>query len=309
MKKRGYKRVLGLKKWNKIVSALVKGYKKSKTAYDIKDVRKEASEIYKSFKSVPLSKLSQKRVRKIQATLGKADKSLKTKLLATDIPKVEIEKAGGFRFFELESISDFNSKFPEVPILIKTPKNEFKINGKLGAYGGSELAKFVNDNLRDEFEEDYEIVFESQVATNKKGDLPYLLLTSEDMNKGDNKKELTKLLKSKVKFPKRVDKVIKEVVDKRIKDEEEKKKKRKKGTTTKRKTKTKTEVDKTKTKKKVTTKKKADRSVDEKERLGKLRIEEQKNIIEMVKLGVLSKKEANIMFKELDNKYDKGGKI
>lgn len=315
MKKKGYKRVLGLKKWNKIVSALVKGYKKSKTEYTIKDVRKEASEIYKSFKSVPLSKLSQKKVKKIQSTLGKVSKPLKDntiRILATDIPKVEIDKVGGFRFFELEGITDFNNKFPEVPILIKTPNNEFKINGKIGAYGSSDLSKFVNEELREEYNEEYDILFESSVALIEKNNLPYLLIISEDMNKQENKAELKKLLKSKVSFPKREDKVVKEVEERiekeEIKKEEQKKKKRKKGTTTKRKTLTKKEVDKVKPTKKVSTKK-AERTTDEKERLGKLRIEEQKNIIEMVKLGVLSKKEAKTMILELDSKYGKGGKV
>lgn len=322
MKKKGFKRVLGLKKWNRIVSSIVKANRKAKIDYDIKDVRKQASEVYKSFKSVPLSKLSQKRINKVKTTLGKPQKSLKTntiRILATDVPKDIVDKLTKLSFFQLGDgggdkfdLTDFNRMFPDVPILIKTPNNEFKINGLMGGYGSSDLANFVNSQLREEYgsKEDYNKLFESSVAIQEKNKLPYILITPEDLSD----KDLNKLLKTKVVFPKKVDIVTKKAIDKvietekerkkRLKKEKEAEKKRKKGTipTTKPKTTTPTKL------KKVSTKK-TERTTDEKERLGKLRIEEQKNIIEMVKLGVLSKKEAKTMIMELDNKYGKGGKI
>jgi len=296
MRKKGYKRVLGLRKWNKIVSALVKDYKKRKEDYNIKEVRKEASEIYKSFKSVPLSKLSQKAVKKEKATLGKRSKELKAntiRILATDIPKSEIDKVGGYRYFELEGVLDFNSKFPEVPILIKTPENELKINGLVGSYGGSELSNFVNIELREEYEEDYEIVFESSVALQEKNNLPYLLIIPENLDD----KDLNKLLKKKVKFPKRVDKKIKTEVEKRIETEEEKKadKKRKKTALPK--------------KKKKTTKKPVKPKVERKPTPLADKNKAKELLLKEYELGLITKKQYLADRKKIDEMFKKGGKI
>tara|TARA_R100000657_G_C4683758_1_gene135649 strand:- start:4221 stop:5123 length:903 start_codon:yes stop_codon:yes gene_type:complete len=299
MRKKGYKRVLGLKKWNKIVSALVKDYKKRKETYDIKEVRKEASQIYKSFKSVPLSKISQKKVKKTKSTLGKLPKDLKTntiRILATDIPKSEIDKVGGYRYFELEGILDFNNKFPEVPILIKTPDNELKINGLIGAYGGSELSNFVNIELREEYDEEYDTIFESSVALQEKNNLPYLLIIPENLSD----KDLNKLLKKKVKFPKRVDKKVKKEVEKRILTEEEKKadKKRKKTELPKK--------DKKKDKKK--------RPVTPKVETRKPTPLADKNkakelLLKEFELGLITKKQYLADRKKIDNLFSKGGKV
>tara|TARA_Y100001937_G_scaffold11332_1_gene14012 strand:- start:1640 stop:2542 length:903 start_codon:yes stop_codon:yes gene_type:complete len=299
MRKKGYKRVLGLKKWNKIVSALVKDYKKRKETYDIKEVRKEASQIYKSFKSVPLSKISQKKVKKTKSTLGKLPKDLKPntiRILATDIPKSEIDKVGGYRYFELEGILDFNNKFPEVPILIKTPDNELKINGLIGAYGGSELSNFVNIELREEYDEEYDTIFESSVALQEKNNLPYLLIIPENLSD----KDLNKLLKKKVKFPKRVDKKVKKEVEKRILTEEEKKadKKRKKTELPKK--------DKKKDKKK--------RPVTPKVETRKPTPLADKNkakelLLKEFELGLITKKQYLADRKKIDNLFSKGGKV
>ena len=299
MRKKGYKRVLGLKKWNKIVSALVKDYKKRKETYDIKEVRKEASQIYKSFKSVPLSKISQKKVKKTKSTLGKLPKDLKTntiRILATDIPKSEIDKVGGYRYFELEGILDFNNKFPEVPILIKTPDNELKINGLIGAYGGSELSNFVNIELREEYDEEYDTIFESSVALQEKNNLPYLLIIPENLSD----KDLNKLLKKKVKFPKRVDKKVKKEVEKRILTEEEKKadKKRKKKELPKKRKK------KDEKKKPVIPKVEARKPTPlaDKNKAKELLLKE-------FELGLITKKQYLADRKKIDELFSKGGKV
>ena len=312
MKKKGYKRVLGLKKWNKIVSALVKANKKNKIDYDIKDVRKEASEIYKSFKSIPLSKLSQKKVKKVKATLGKPQKSLKVstiRILATDIPKSEIEKVGGWRFFELEGIEDFNNKFPEIPILIKTPNNEIKINGNIGSYGGSELSDFVNSKLRDEYgsKEKYDSIFESSVAIQEKNKLPYLLITPEDLSNT----ELDKLIKKKVKFPKRVDKVIKKEVEKRIETEEQENKRIKLEKKAEKKRKKKSVVD-LKKGKKTTLKKKPVKPTEKTKTTSTPLADKNKAkelLLEEFKLGLKTKSEYRKEVKKIENMFSKGGKI
>lgn len=313
MKRKGYKRVLGLKKWNKIVSALVKANKKAKVDYDIKDVRKEASEIYKSFKSIPLSKLSQKKVNKVKATLGKPQKALKVstiRILATDIPKSEIEKVGGWRFFELEGIEDFNNKFPEIPILIKTPKNEIKINGNIGSYGGSELSNFVNSELRDEYgsKEKYNSIFESSVAIQEKNKLPYLLITPEDLSNT----ELNKLIKKKVKFPKRVDKVIKKEVEKRIETEEEEKKRVKLEKKAEKKRKKKSIVDLKKGKKKTTIKKTPVKPTKKTKTTSTPLADKNKAkelLLEEFKLGLKTKAEYRKEVKKIENMFSKGGKL
>lgn len=55
--KKNRKRVSGLRKYNKIVSTLVKDYKKRGQSYDIKDVRRTASSIYPNFKETPFKSL------------------------------------------------------------------------------------------------------------------------------------------------------------------------------------------------------------------------------------------------------------
>lgn len=60
--KKNRQRVSGLRKYNKIVSTLVKDYKKRGQSYDIKDVRRTASSIYPNFKETPFKSLKKRQI-------------------------------------------------------------------------------------------------------------------------------------------------------------------------------------------------------------------------------------------------------
>ena len=63
MSNKGYKKFSGLKKYNKVLSILVKQKKKSGEVYSFKEVQKEASRIYRAdFREVNLSKIRVKDV-------------------------------------------------------------------------------------------------------------------------------------------------------------------------------------------------------------------------------------------------------
>ena len=61
--KRKQEQLSGLKKYNLIVSTLVKDKKKSGEIYDLKDVRKQASSIYPNFKDKPLRSIRKRDIR------------------------------------------------------------------------------------------------------------------------------------------------------------------------------------------------------------------------------------------------------
>ena len=61
--KRKQEQLSGLKKYNLIVSTLVKDKKKSGEIYDLKDVRKQASSIYPNFKDKPLRSIRKSDIR------------------------------------------------------------------------------------------------------------------------------------------------------------------------------------------------------------------------------------------------------
>jgi len=58
--KKQQKRVSGLKKYNRIVSTLVKDYKKRGKTYDLKEVRQLASSLYPNFRETPLGGIRKK---------------------------------------------------------------------------------------------------------------------------------------------------------------------------------------------------------------------------------------------------------
>lgn len=298
----------GLRKWNKVFSIIIKDYKKSKIPYNIKDVRKESSEIYVLVKNISFLKLSARKIKeakskKVENAAGVG--SFYIIILATQIPKNEIDKVGGWRFFELDGVLDFNNKFPEVPIVIKTPKNEFKINGNVGGYGGSDLSNFINNELRQEYgyKEKYNTIFESSVSIQEKHKLPYLLITPDDLSN----KQLNRLIKEKVVFPKKVDRIVKKEIQKRIETEDVKKKRIKEEE----------KADKKRKKGKLPKAVKPLKIIKEKDEpkkgLTDIQSQELTKQLQLLrddfKDGVYTKDEYKLEKDKLTNKYGKGGKI
>lgn len=147
------KRTLGLKKYNRLVSLLVKEKKKKKEDYDIKDLRLQASELYKSVREVPFSRV----------TLSKARKGGKKEVLereeeitAVDVPDYWFDNQADFTYwFQVgEWANRFANAYPNIPVMLitkRTEKNPLVVKGATGDYDGSVFQNWVED-LRDTLE-------------------------------------------------------------------------------------------------------------------------------------------------------------
>ena len=217
--KRKSKRNVGVRKYNKIVSTLVKNKKKRGEEYNIRDVQVYASSLYPNFKKVPLSRITQKAI--LSATpqpLLQTQRQQKKKdvitILSTDVPNHWFDQF--INWWDIGThIADFNNTYPEIPIVIKSPDNELAIKGKIGTYQGSELQDFV-EKLREEFDNKSGIQLIGSPAWKKSKNKKFAFWGTED-----------------VEFPKVPDftdvtKEVKEEVEIREKDLEIKKKTKKK---------------------------------------------------------------------------------
>jgi hypothetical protein len=128
-----------LKKYNKVVSLLVKDLKKRKEKYDIKDIRLQASLIYKDVKELPLKKINLKRVKE------KAIKEVseeEVEITALDVPDYWFNDQKEFTYwFQIgEWANRFANAYPNIPIMLitkATEKNPLVVKGATGDYDGS----------------------------------------------------------------------------------------------------------------------------------------------------------------------------
>ena len=161
MKKRKFqKKIAGLKKWNKIVSVLVKNYKKSGEKYDIKEVRKEASRIYKDgeFKNVAPSKIRVRDILSVKVGEQITKKTQKKDVITAnqiDYNRwfLDLNEGGQTEFanfFQLgEHLSELTQEYPEIPILVVSKtlgeQNAIVYDGGSTSYGGSPFQQFTED--------------------------------------------------------------------------------------------------------------------------------------------------------------------
>lgn len=173
MKRNKQKRIAPLKKYNKIVSILVKDYKKSNTPYDIKEVRKLASEVYKDFRAVSFSKIRVKDVKK--------SSEQEVRISAVDVPSYWFDSQSNFTYwFQVGDWANrFANAYPNIPIMLitkETEKNPLVVQGATGNYDGSVFQKWTED-LRDTLENpdasDTEVgmFFGTPAYKNSKGDI------------------------------------------------------------------------------------------------------------------------------------------
>jgi len=154
-KKKRVRKGIPLKRYNKILSTVVKDYKKKGLDYDLKDIRKGVSAIYPKYKDIAPSRISVKSVKEDFANtisiVGDIEqRSDVFRIQATDVPRIWFDKE--FFWFEMgERILDFNQTYPEIPIVIKTAQNELRIKGNIGQYTGSIIQEFMEE-LREEFQ-------------------------------------------------------------------------------------------------------------------------------------------------------------
>jgi hypothetical protein len=132
-----------LKKYNKVVSLLVKDLKKRKEKYDIKDIRLQASLIYKDVKELPLKKINLKRIKEIllKKVIGDEEEEV-TEVTAVDVPDYWFNDQTKFTYwFQLgEWANRFANAYPNIPIMLitkATESNPLVVKGATGDYDGS----------------------------------------------------------------------------------------------------------------------------------------------------------------------------
>tara|TARA_R110000851_G_scaffold8011_2_gene30867 strand:- start:36614 stop:37495 length:882 start_codon:yes stop_codon:yes gene_type:complete len=293
MAKNKRNRYLGLKKYNRILKFL-KGDKKVSLS-EFRKLQQQAKGVYPSFKDVTFSKITKRKVKNSDATLGKVNNTLKTSKIRigiTDLSKSELDLIPvPLRFFELKELEEFNSKYPEIPIVIQTNDNQFRINGSLGEYGGSDLANFVNDELRAEYDNDYEVAFNYEITND------YLLIIPEDLSTANKKSLIGKKITFGTPTKSKKREIVKRELTAKEKTEEEKAKK-KKGKVILKKGKGKKLPEVTK---KVADKTTPTSLADKTKAIDSL--------VEQFKLGLIDKEEFRTEKKEIKDMFEKGGKI
>lgn len=148
------KKNYALKRYNKIVSLIVKDNKKKGIQYNIADVRKQVSEnVYPSFKNVPPSQI---RLKQIKTKIVESDEQIEeqedtVKIKAQNIPReyfdvsLEWYELGeeNRRNGEINPILELNRNYPDIPIVIQTGDLRLAIKGEIGEYQGGLIQEFV----------------------------------------------------------------------------------------------------------------------------------------------------------------------
>lgn len=147
------KRTLGLKKYNRLVSLLVKEKKKKKEDYDIKELRLQASDLYKSVREVPFSRVTLSKARKGGKKEGKEIEKEDIEITAVDVPSYWFDNQENFTYwFQVgEWANRFANAYPNIPIMLitkSTEKNPLVVKGATGDYDGSVFQQWV-ESLRD----------------------------------------------------------------------------------------------------------------------------------------------------------------
>jgi len=129
-----------LKKYNRIVSLLVKDLKKRKEIYDIKDIRLQASLTYKEVKELPLKKINLKRVK--QKPIKRVSEDKEVEVSAVDVPAYWFNDQTKFTYwFQVgEWANRFANAYPNIPVMLitkATESNPLVVIGATGEYDGS----------------------------------------------------------------------------------------------------------------------------------------------------------------------------
>lgn len=185
------RRITPLKRYNKIVSLVVKDYKKKGIEYNIADVRKDISEsVYPRLKNVAPSKIRLKQVtalsRKPRKEVDEQEDTVK--ILAENIPREYFDIS--LEWFELgeesrnngekNPILEINKLYPEIPIVIKSGEHEIRLKGELGVYQNSLLQEFV-EKLRNDFQNKSGFPFAGVPTWLDRKDKQYALWGTEDV--------------------------------------------------------------------------------------------------------------------------------
>jgi len=156
------KQTTGLKKYNKIVSILVKDAKKKKEEYDIKDIRQRAKLAYQGVKELSYKQINLKRL-KLQEY---QPKEAEVEITAVDVdPKWFNDQANFTYFWQVGDWANrFSNAYPSIPIMLitkSTENNPLVVQGATGDYDGSIFQRWVEE-IRDTLPDpnDYQIIGE-----------------------------------------------------------------------------------------------------------------------------------------------------
>jgi hypothetical protein len=131
------KMLLGLRKYNKVFSIIIKEKKKSGQPYSFREVQKEASRIYRAdFRQVNLSKI---RVKDVKESLKKTEDG---DLKAIDVPAYWFDAQSNFNnWYQVgEWANRFSNTYPNIPVMLitkTTQRNPLVVRGATGDYDGS----------------------------------------------------------------------------------------------------------------------------------------------------------------------------
>ncbi len=143
------KQVLGLKKYNKIVSILVKDAKKKKEEYDIKDIRQRAKLAYQGVKELSYKQINLKRLKLKE----NEPKEAQIDITAVDVDPKWFNDQENFTYFWQvgDWANRFSNAYPTIPIMLitkATERNPLVVKGATGDYDGSIFQRWVED-IRD----------------------------------------------------------------------------------------------------------------------------------------------------------------
>lgn len=143
------KQTQGLKKYNKIVSILVKDAKKRKEEYDIKDIRQRAKLAYQGVKELTFKQINLKRLNLAENKPKKAE----LEITAVDVDPKWFNDQENFTYFWQvgDWANRFSNAYPTIPVMLitkATEKNPLVVQGATGDYDGSIFQKWVEE-IRD----------------------------------------------------------------------------------------------------------------------------------------------------------------
>lgn len=183
------KRATPLKRYNKIVSLIVKDNKRKKIDYNISDVRKTVSEsIYPNLKNVAPSKIRLKQIKSL-IVVEKEEKVKTVKIKAENVPReyfdvtLEWYELGEEtrRNGEMNPILEMNERYPDIPIVIKTGDETLVLDeGLIGDYTNSKLQAFV-ERLRNKFDNKSGFVFSGVPTWLDRKNKQYALWGTDDV--------------------------------------------------------------------------------------------------------------------------------
>ena len=183
------KRIAPLKRYNKIVSLVVKDNKKKGLEYNIADVRKQVSEnIYPKLKNLPHYKIRLKNIKSIIGDVVPKEDEDTVRILAENVPReyfditLEWFELGeeNRRNDEINPILEMNRRYPDIPIVIKSGDDELNLKGLIGEYQNSKIQEFV-ELLRNKFKNKSGFIFSGVPTWFDRKDKQYALWGTEDV--------------------------------------------------------------------------------------------------------------------------------